>query len=53
MSSFSSENIAASVCVCVCVCVWEREREREREREYIFYAMLNAKLDMLKVAEVA
>jgi hypothetical protein len=51
MSSFSSENIAAGVCVCVCV--WEREREREREREYIFYAMLNAKLDMLKVAEVA
>jgi hypothetical protein len=51
MSSFSSENIAAGVCVCVCVCVWERERERERE--YIFYAMLNAKLDMLKVAEVA
>jgi len=47
MPSFSSESIAASARACACV------RACVREREYIFYAMLNAQLDVLKVAEVA
>jgi len=51
MPSFSSESIAASARAraCACVCV----RACVCEREYIFYAMLNAQLDVLKVAEVA